>query len=164
MAIDELWGEDINRYRTSRLGAMLIHHRFYKVGRQAVLSQAPARGEVLSGSGVTADRLLAVTSSSPTRSGVAHLTEITSFVPQGTSVAIGGNTLLRLEGFPKQRDTGTGTEYTLRYASDTQSDLPSFGDTYVQDSEAVTGDVFVDPDALPGLFVGTMTFNTTRER
>ncbi len=164
MAINELWGEDPNRYRLSRSGAMLIHHRFYNVGKEVVLSQAPARGEILSGSGVTADRLLAVTSASPTRNAVSHVTEVTSYVPQGTSVSIGGNTLLRLEGFPKQRDTGIGTEYTLRYAADTQSDLPSFGDTYAQDSDAVTGDVFVDPDALPGLFVGSMTFNTTRAR
>lgn len=159
------WVEEKSLYRVDRNDLMTVYHKFYPVSRAvAIEANLPAQGELLSGSGVTGEYCMRTHLRPIPGNGDNVYVEIVSYILQGTTDSIGGNTVLILKGYPKQRDLGDGTEYTLRYAATAAAHIPGFGDAYEDDSTAVTGDVVIDPDGFPGLFAGTMTFNNTRAR
>jgi len=162
------WGHKEDKARRSLVitsGAMRFQTRYYAIPAKVAESELPAIGTLMHDEAdtVTAWRIYEDLTGTVRDKGNRPVV-LRYYKVHGTAVTIGDNSLLRLKGYPKQRDLGDGTEYILKYAAAAQAHLPSFGDSYAQDSDAVTGDVFVEIDTMPGLYVGSMTFNTKRAR
>ncbi len=159
------WQELRELYRFERTQTMIVHHRFYDVSREVSESQGPDQGEALSGSGVTAERCISV-SSAPQKgaNAVDHVAHITSYVLSGTSETVNGKTLLRLDGYPIRRDTANKTMYTVVYVGALITDLPSYGDAYSEDEFALAGSPTKVPEQWPGLFGSNVTYGKSRNR